>query len=72
MLWRGKKNGQRRKSLLGRFVKSKDGVTAIEFAMVGGGIASYSTKSGTNEFHGSAFEYNQINTPGFKTVAAGS
>ena len=41
-----------------------------EFAMVGGGIASYSTKSGSNEFHGSAFEYNQINTPGFKTVAA--
>ena len=41
-----------------------------EFNFVGGGIASYSTKSGTNEFHGSAFEYNQINTPGFKTVAA--
>ncbi len=39
-----------------------------EFHMVGGGVASYSTKSGTNEFHGSAFEYNQINTPGFKTV----
>jgi hypothetical protein len=41
-----------------------------EFNMVGGGIASYSTKSGTNDFHGSAFEYNQINTPGFKTVAS--
>ncbi len=40
-----------------------------EFHMVGGGVASYSTKSGTNEFHGSAFEYNQINTPGFITVA---
>ncbi|HEV8039930.1 MAG TPA: TonB-dependent receptor [Bryobacteraceae bacterium] len=40
-----------------------------EFNMVGGGIASYSTKSGTNEFHGSAFEYNQINTPGFVTAA---
>jgi len=40
-----------------------------EFSYVGGGIASYSTKSGTNEYHGSAFEYNQINTPGFKTVA---
>ncbi|HEY6331946.1 MAG TPA: TonB-dependent receptor [Blastocatellia bacterium] len=40
-----------------------------EFNYVGGGIASYSTKSGTNEFHGSAFEYNQINTPGFVTVA---
>jgi hypothetical protein len=40
-----------------------------EFSYVGGGIASYSTKSGTNEFHGSAFEYNQINTPGFVTAA---
>jgi len=40
-----------------------------EFHMVGGGVASYSTRSGTNEFHGSGFEYNQINTPGFKTVA---
>jgi Flp pilus assembly protein TadG len=36
MWWRREKNGQRRKGLLGRFVKSKDGVTAIEFAMVGG------------------------------------
>lgn len=40
-----------------------------EFHMVGGGVASYSTKSGTNDFHGSAFEYNQTNTPGFVTVA---
>lgn len=40
-----------------------------EFHMVGGGLASYSTKSGTNDFHGSVFEYNQINTPGFVTVA---
>jgi hypothetical protein len=40
-----------------------------EFHMVGGGVASYSTRSGTNEFHGSGFEYNQINTPGFVTVA---
>ncbi|HUJ20261.1 MAG TPA: TonB-dependent receptor [Bryobacteraceae bacterium] len=40
-----------------------------EFHMVGGGVASYSTKSGTNDFHGSAFEYNQVNTSGFTTVA---
>jgi hypothetical protein len=40
-----------------------------EFHMVGAGVASYSTKSGTNEFHGSAFEFNQVNTPGFVTVA---
>jgi hypothetical protein len=41
-----------------------------EFEYVGGGIASYSTKSGTNEFHGDAFEYLQLNTPGFTTFAA--
>jgi Carboxypeptidase regulatory-like domain/TonB dependent receptor len=41
-----------------------------EFSYVGGGIASYSTKSGTNEFHGDAFEYLQLNTPGFTTFAA--
>src|SRR5579884_4178731 len=41
-----------------------------EFEYVGGGIASYSTKSGTNAFHGDAFEYLQLNTPGFVTFAA--
>jgi hypothetical protein len=41
-----------------------------EFSYVGGGIASYSTKSGTNAFHGDAFEYLQLNTPGFTTFAA--
>lgn len=41
-----------------------------EFSYVGGGIASYSTKSGTNGFHGDVFEYLQLNTPGFKTFAA--
>jgi len=41
-----------------------------EFSYVGGGIASYSTKSGTNDFHGDVFEYLQLNTPGFTTFAA--
>jgi hypothetical protein len=40
-----------------------------EFSYVGGGVASYSTKSGTNAFHGDAFEYLQLNTPGFTTFA---
>jgi len=40
-----------------------------EHEYVGGGVASYSTKSGTNEFHGDAFEYLQLNTPGFTTQA---
>ncbi|MGA7413844.1 MAG: carboxypeptidase-like regulatory domain-containing protein, partial [Bryobacteraceae bacterium] len=41
-----------------------------EFSYVGGGVASYSTKSGSNEFHGDAFEYLQLNTPGFTSFAA--
>ncbi len=40
-----------------------------EFSYVGGGVASYSTRSGSNEFHGDAFEYLQLNTPGFTTFA---
>ena len=36
-MWRRKRQSdQKRKGLLGRFLKNKDGVTAIEFAMVGG------------------------------------
>src|SRR5579871_702663 len=35
-----------------------------EFEYVGGGIATYSTKSGSNDFHGDAFDYLQTNTPG--------
>jgi len=41
-----------------------------EFSYVGGGLASYSTRSGTNQIHGDAFEYLQLNTPGFTTFAA--
>ncbi len=41
-----------------------------EFEYVGGGNANYSTRSGSNQFHGDAFEYLQLNTPGFKTFAA--
>ena len=41
-----------------------------EFEYTGGGVASYSTKSGTNEYHGDAFEYLQVNTPGFQDFAA--
>ena len=40
-----------------------------EFEYTGGGVASYSTKSGTNQFHGDAFEYLQVNTPGFQSFA---
>jgi len=41
-----------------------------EFAYVGGGIASYSTRSGTNQIHADVFEYLQLNSPGFTTFAA--
>jgi len=41
-----------------------------EFSYVGGSMASYSTKSGTNQLHGALFEYLQLNTPGFTTFAA--
>jgi len=37
-----------------------------EFSYTGAGLATYSTKSGTNQFHGDAFEYLQINSPGFQ------
>jgi hypothetical protein len=33
-------------------------------------MASYSTKSGSNNFHGDVFEYLTLNTPGFITFAA--
>ena len=37
-----------------------------EFEYTGGGVASYSTKSGTNQYHGDVFEFLQVNTPGFQ------
>ncbi len=33
-------------------------------------MASYSTKSGTNQFHADGFEYLQLNTPGFATFSS--
>jgi hypothetical protein len=33
-------------------------------------MITYSTKSGSNQFHADAFEYLQLNTPGFTTSAA--
>lgn len=37
-----------------------------EYGYTSAGVFTYSTKSGTNQFHGDAFEYLQINTPGFQ------
>ena len=37
-----------------------------EFGFVSSGNLVYSTKSGSNSFHGSAFEYLYLNTPGFQ------
>ena len=37
-----------------------------EFDTFSAGLLTYSTKSGTNQFHGDAFEYIFLNTPGFQ------
>jgi hypothetical protein len=37
-----------------------------EFDTFSAGLLTYSTKSGTNSFHGDAFEYIFLNTPGFQ------
>jgi Carboxypeptidase regulatory-like domain len=37
-----------------------------EFGYTGAGIMTYSTKSGSNTFHGDGFEYLFLNTPGFQ------
>jgi outer membrane receptor protein involved in Fe transport len=40
-----------------------------EFGLATAGIMTAQTKSGTNDFHGAAFEYLRNNTPGFTTFA---
>ena len=40
-----------------------------EFGLAAAGLTIVSTKSGTNGFHGSAFEYLRTNTPGFQSYA---
>lgn len=40
-----------------------------EFGLATSGIVNTSTKSGSNTFHGSLFDYIQNNTPGFTTFA---
>jgi hypothetical protein len=40
-----------------------------EFDSFAAGLFTYSTKSGTNSFHGDAFEYLEVNTPGFSDFA---
>jgi hypothetical protein len=40
-----------------------------EFSYMGGGLLTYSTKSGQNVFHGDAFEFLYLNTPGFQDFA---
>ncbi len=37
-----------------------------EYGYTSAGVNTYSTKSGTNAFHGDAFEYLFVNTPGFQ------
>ena len=40
-----------------------------EFALAAAGIMNVSTKSGTNDWHGSAFEFLRNNSPGFQDFA---
>jgi Carboxypeptidase regulatory-like domain len=47
-------------------VKQSSQAFDAEFDSTGAGLFTYSTKSGTNDFHGDAFEYLFLNTPGFQ------
>ncbi|MGC2659914.1 MAG: TonB-dependent receptor [Bryobacteraceae bacterium] len=47
-------------------VKQADQDYDAEFGYTGAGVLTYSTKSGTNQFHGDAFESLELNTPGFQ------
>ncbi|HEX4165465.1 MAG TPA: carboxypeptidase-like regulatory domain-containing protein, partial [Bryobacteraceae bacterium] len=47
-------------------VKQNSQVFDAEFDSTGAGLYTYSTKSGTNAFHGDLFEYIFLNTPGFQ------
>jgi hypothetical protein len=47
-------------------VKQADQDYDAEFGYTGAGVMTYSTKSGTNQFHGDAFESLEINTPNFQ------
>ena len=40
-----------------------------EFGVATAGLVNVSTKSGSNDFHGSAFEYLRDNSPGFQDFA---
>lgn len=47
-------------------VKQSNQAYDAEFDSFAGGLFTYSTKSGSNSFHGDAFEYIFLNTPGFQ------
>ncbi len=47
-------------------VKQSSQAFDAEFDSFGAGLFTYSTKSGTNSFHGDVFEYLFVNTPGFQ------
>ena len=50
-------------------VKQSSQAFDAEFDSFGAGLFTYSTKSGSNAFHGDVFEYLFVNTPGFQDFA---